>query len=76
MWLYSPSCVIFVVQDVAMVSEQWSTSVKDVGDTEEPVRCLVTLHFWGPSVFLVWRCVSLIPTDNLLNIHNIISRTS
>lgn len=58
MWLFVPPCVIFVIQDVAMVSEHWTASVKDVGETEEPVRCLVTLHFWRTFVFSLAMCLS------------------
>lgn len=57
-------CVIFVIQDAATVSEQQTTSVKDVGDTEEPVRCSVT---FGGDLFLVRQF--LIPTDYWLNLH-------
>lgn len=60
----------FVIQDIAMVSEHLTASVKDVGDTEEPVRCLVWLlccSFWG-LLFLVWLCVFLIPIDNWLKL--------
>lgn len=61
-------CVIFVIQDAATVSEQQTTSVKDVGDTEEPVRCSVALLcIFGGDLFLLWQF--LIPADYWLNLH-------
>lgn len=31
--------VTFAIQEVEIVSEHWTTNVKDIGDTEEPIRC-------------------------------------